>query len=174
MSDLRCAVRLVLLRELDAFCREIDAFAGDDLVWKTVPGVTNSCGNLAMHVAGNLQHYIGARLGATGYVRDRDLEFSRRSGTQAEIVTELRRAREVVQDVLTRLPDAAWNQEYPEAVGGARLPTGEFLVHLASHLAFHLGQAGYLRRVLTGENRSVGPVSVPALAALLESRAVRG
>jgi len=169
MSDVKRAIPLVLARELDAFCREIEAFPDDDAVWQTVPGVSNACGTLALHVAGNLQHFIGARLGATGYVRDRDREFSERSRTRGELVAELRRAREVVTTVLGRLPDAAWEQTYPEVVGGARLPTGVFLVHLASHLAFHLGQAGYLRRALTGDNRSVTPVAIPALAALLDA-----
>jgi uncharacterized damage-inducible protein DinB len=170
MSDVKHAIRLVLVRELDAFCREIEAFPDDELIWQTAPGVSNACGNLALHAAGNLQHFIGARLGATGYVRNRDLEFNQRSGTRAEIVADLRRAREVVTTVLERLSDAEWDQAYPEVVGGAQLPTGMFLVHLTSHLAFHLGQAGYLRRVLTGENRSVGPVAIPALAALVESQ----
>lgn len=168
MSDVKRAIQLALARELDAFCREIEAFPDDESIWRTVPGISNSCGNLALHVAGNLQHFVGARLGATGYVRDRDREFSERSGTRGDLVVELRRAREVVTTVLGRLPDAAWDQMYPEVVGGARLPTGVFLVHLASHLAFHLGQAGYLRRVLTGENLSVTPVAIPALAALLD------
>jgi uncharacterized damage-inducible protein DinB len=169
MPDAFHAIRLVLLRELDAFCLEVEAFPDDDLLWKTMPGVANSCGNLALHVAGNLQHFVGARLGATGYVRNRDLEFSRRDGSRREVVDELRRARDVVQAVLQGLSERAWDDEYPEVVGGTRVPTGVFLVHLATHLAFHLGQAGYLRRALTGDASSVGPVAIPALAALLRS-----
>jgi hypothetical protein len=169
MSDLKDAVRAVLVRELEAFCREVEAFPDDELLWRTLPGIANSCGNLALHAAGNLQHYVGARLGGTGHVRNRSLEFARRSGTRGEVAAELRRAAEVVKTVLDALPATAWEQEFPEAVGGVRLPTGAFLVHLATHLAFHLGQAGYLRRILTGENRTCGPVAVPALAALLRA-----
>lgn len=170
MADVKDALRAVLVRELEAFCREVEAFPDDELPWRRVPGIANSCGNLALHAAGNLQHFVGARLGGTGYVRNRDLEFARRSGTRGEVVSELRRAIDVVQTVLEGLPDAAWAQAYPEAVGGARLPTGAFLVHLATHLAYHLGQADYLRRILTGENRAAGPVGIAALAALLHPR----
>ena len=158
------AIRAVLVRELDAFAREVDSYPDDETIWQTVPGITNSCGNLALHAAGNLQHFVGAVLGGTGYVRDRDDEFSRRAGTRAELVAELIRAREVVARVLAELPPAVLADEYPETVAGRRLATGVFLVHLATHLAFHLGQAGYLRRTLTGESRSTSPVSIPALA----------
>jgi hypothetical protein len=167
MPDVKDAVRAVLVRELEAFCREVEAFPDDELLWRTLPGIANSCGNLALHAAGNLQHYVGARLGGTGYVRHRDLEFSRRSGTRGEVAAELRRAIDVVRTVLDRLPEATWEREFPEAVGGTRLPTGPFLVHLATHLAFHLGQAGYLRRILTGEQGATKPVAISALAALL-------
>jgi len=169
MADVKDAVRAVLVRELEALCREVEAFPDDELLWRTVPGIANSCGNLALHAAGNLQHYIGARLGGTGYVRNRDVEFARRSGTRSEIAAELRRAIDVVRTVLEGLPDTAWEREYPEAVGGARLATGVFLVHLATHLAYHLGQADYLRRILTGENRTAGPVGIAPLAALLHA-----
>lgn len=170
MSDVKDAVRAVLVRELETFCREVEAFPDDELLWQTLPGIANSCGNLALHAAGNLQHYVGARLGGTGYVRNRDREFARRSGTRGEVAAELRRAIDVVRTVLDGLPDAAWERQFPEPVGGARLPTGAFLVHLATHLAFHLGQAGYLRRIVTGENRTCGPMAIPALAALLRPR----
>lgn len=164
----RQALRMVLLRELDAFCREVEAFPDDDRLWQTHPGITNACGNLALHVAGNLQHFVGARLGGTGYVRDREGEFSQRSGTRQALVDELRRAREVVDTTLLRLPDAGWEAEYPDEVAGARFPTSVFLVHLATHLSFHLGQAGYLRRGLTGNSTSVNPVAIPELVGLLE------
>ena len=71
---------LILARELDGMAREIQAFPDDESVWQTAPGVTNAAGNLALHLAGNVQHFIGALLGRTGYVRDREAEFGRRSG----------------------------------------------------------------------------------------------
>src|SRR5215475_9847548 len=101
--------------------RELAQFPDDDSVWKTVPGVTNSAGNLALHLAGNLQHFIGAVLGRTGYVRDRDAEFGRRSGTREEIYRELDAATAVIQRVLPSLPEATLASEYPEKLMGLTL-----------------------------------------------------
>ena len=57
---------LMLTRELDGVAREIEAFPDDASIWRVGPGVTNAAGNLALHVAGNLQHFVGALLGQTG------------------------------------------------------------------------------------------------------------
>jgi uncharacterized damage-inducible protein DinB len=156
-------LRTFLVRELKAFAREIEMFPDDELVWKTVPGVTNSAANLVLHVCGNLQHYLGAVLGGTGYVRNRDVEFSRTSGTRAELAQEIRAAIAAVEQTLPRVSEAALDREYPEQVGGLTLNTGQFLLHLSVHLAHHLGQAGYLRRILTQESRSSGALPLKAL-----------
>ncbi len=154
----------LLTRELEGFKREIQLFPDDDSVWRTVPGVTNSAGNLAIHVAGGMQYLVGALLGGTGYVRNREAEFSRRSGTRSEIIAELDRAIVVVRDVLPRLTSDQLAADLPEAVLGARFRTGIFLIHLCAHAGFHLGQAGYLRRIMTGDATSSGPLPLAPLA----------
>jgi hypothetical protein len=156
---------VLLARDLEAFAREVGLLPDDASLWKTQPGVTNSCGVLAAHCAGNLQHYVGAVLGSTGYVRDRPGEFGRRSGSRAELAAELRKARDVIRQVLPGVTDAALDQQYPEAVGGAELSTRAMLLHLSAHLGFHLGQADYLRRTMTGENQVAGAVSAKELEA---------
>lgn len=154
---------VMLVRELEGFGREIALFPDDESVWGTVRGVTNSAGNLAMHVSGNLQYYIGTILGGTGYVRNRDGEFSRRSGTRAEVLAEIQRAIAVLRDVLPTLSDAVLAAEYPEAVMGMKFRTDQFLMHLCVHAGFHLGQAGYVRRALTGDATSSGPLPLQPL-----------
>lgn len=161
---MREALRTLLLRDLDSFRREVELYPDDQTVWKSLPGVPNAGGNLALHAAGNLLHFIGAILGRTGYVRNRDAEFSRRAGTRTEVVAEVNRAREVVGTVLEKLADADLTLPYPELVNNRRFITGDFLLHLSTHLAFHLGQAGYLRRALTGDATSSGAVSNAVLA----------
>ncbi len=163
MSEITAGLQIVLVRELKAFEREIEMFPDDELVWKTVPGVTNAAGNLALHVCGNLQHYLGGVLGNTGYVRKRDVEFGRTSGTRAELIREIRTTIAVVERVLSRVGVAELARDYPEKVGGFELNTGQFLIHLSVHLAHHLGQAGYLRRIVTEENRSSGALPLKAL-----------
>jgi DinB superfamily len=163
-------VRIVIGRELGAFQREIELFPDDDLVWKTVPGVVNSAGNLALHVCGNLQYFVGAQLGETGFVRNRELEFSRRSGTRAELVAGLRQTADVVDATLARLSDDTFLRAMPEAKRGMVFEAHTFLIHLCAHTAFHLGQAGYLRRALSGDPTSSGPMSLDELhAAVNES-----
>jgi len=149
---------LALERELEAFKRELALFADDEAVWTTLPGVTNSVGNLALHVAGNLQHFIGAVLGGTRYVRNRDLELGQRSGPRENIYAELDAAIAVVRRVLPEISDDRLDADLPELVMGTKFRTRTFLVHLCAHTGLHLGQAGYLRRILTADPTSSGPI----------------
>lgn len=143
---------LVLFRrDLRCFAREVALFPDDATLWRTLPGIANSAGNLALHVAGNLRHFGGTVVGRTGYVRDRDREFALREGTRAMLIAELKAAAIEVEVGLKALTAETLSAPYPLAVGGIHPATGRWLVHLVAHLAFHLGQAGYLRRALTGE-----------------------
>jgi hypothetical protein len=156
-------IRRLIVRELSAFAREVEMFPDDESLFRTVPGVTNSAGNLALHVCGNLKHFVGAVLGGTGYVRNREAEFATRSGSRGQLARELRETAGIVATTLGRLPPEAASRPYPQAVAELQLPCGLFLMHLAVHLGFHLGQAGYLRRVVTGDARSSGPVALSEL-----------
>lgn len=162
MPRLLTNLETLVVRDLEAFAREVEMCPADRL-WATLPGVTNSVGNLALHVAGNLQHYVGAVLGGTGFVRQRDDEFGRRSGAPAEVAALLRETAAVVRAVLPTLDDAALVADYPVALGWQVIKTDIFLQHLSAHLAMHLGQAGYLRRILTGDNVSAGPMGLQEL-----------
>ncbi|GLH69407.1 hypothetical protein GETHPA_09400 [Geothrix rubra] len=163
MTPLAADLLVLFRRDLAAFEREVALFPDDEALWRTQPGVANSAGNLALHVAGNLRHFAGTVLGGTGYVRDREAEFGRRSGPRTEVAAELRAALADLEAVLPGLSDAALAAPFPVAVAGVQPPTGRFLLHLATHLAFHLGQAGYLRRALAVDGRSAGAMAIPEL-----------
>jgi uncharacterized damage-inducible protein DinB len=154
----------VMERDLRCLVEQIKAYDDDSAIWKVVVGITNAPGTLAIHIAGNIQHYIGVHLGGSSYVRDRDAEFSRRDVPRAEILIELAAAQTALES-LAGLDEAALNATYPEALGGVTLTTGQFMVHLASHLAYHLGQVDYHRRILTGDGALPGMVSPRVLAA---------
>jgi hypothetical protein len=143
--------------------RELRAFPDEDLIWAHPPGAPNSAGTLALHLCGNLQHFIGAQLGATGYVRDRDAEFSDRGVPLVELERRIDQTQDAVEGTL-RLGAIDLDAEYPLEVAGVRLSTRTFLLHLTSHLAYHLGQIDYHRRIVTGRSDGVGAVSIPALA----------
>jgi hypothetical protein len=156
-------IQRLITRELEGFQREIDLFPDDESIWRTAPGITNSAGNLAMHVCGGLQHFLGAVLGQDSYVRDRPAEFGRRSGSREDVRAEIARTIRVVNAVLSG-PAVAWvGQPYPVEVNGVRMRTEMFVLHLATHAAFHLGQAGYLRRFVSHDERSAGPIPLAPL-----------
>jgi len=156
------AVRTLLLRDLASLVQELEAYPDERLIWATPPGISNSAGTLALHCAGNLQHFIGARLGQTGYVRDRAAEFARRGVPRTELVAELGRAGEAVSATLLQLDPAILERIFPDSFsGGKTVATGPLLVHLATHLTYHLGQVDYHRRLVTGGGAIPGVVGVP-------------
>ena len=154
----------VITRELRALARELQAYPDDAAVWRTFPGVANSAGTLALHLAGNVQHYIGAKLGGTGYQRDRPAEFARRDVPRKELLQEIERAIAAVETTLPRLSEGQLAADFPEAVGGRTIRTDEFLLHVATHLGWHLGQVDYHRRLVTGEAGKIGAVAVTELS----------
>ncbi len=153
-------LRATMVRDLRALSREVTAYPSDESLWQPVPGITNTGGTLALHLTGNLQHFVGAVLGGSSYRRDRDAEFNRRDATRAELAAEVERAIAAVEATLPRLTPAQLEAPFPQEVGGKRLPTARFLTHLASHLAYHLGQLDYHRRMVAPGSGTAGTMSL--------------
>jgi hypothetical protein len=147
-------VAAILDRDLRTLAREVEAYADERDLWRLPPGMPNSGGTLALHLAGNIQHYLGARLGGTGYVRDRPAEFALRGVPRAELLGRIEAAREAVRTAAATPVDI--EADFPEVISDARLTTGDYLVHLCTHFAFHLGQLDYHRRLVTGDGAGVG------------------
>ncbi len=160
------AIRAVLVRELRALQREVAAYPDDELPWRLVPGISNPAGSLTLHLAGNLQHFVGAVLGGSGYLRDRDLEFSRRDVPRHELVAEVERTIGAVEVALEGAADALLAAEYPLPLAGRRVATGTFLMHLVSHLGYHLGQVDYHRRMLDPSAKAAGTLPLDQLPAI--------
>lgn len=154
----------IFARELTSLRHEVDAYPTDADLWRVVPGIANSGGNLALHLAGNLQHFVGRVLGGSGYVRNRDAEFATRGLSRAEVGKLVDEALAAVTNTFRNLGAAELAAEYPEPVAKVRLNTADFLTHLASHLGYHLGQIDYHRRIVTGNSVTVGTVSPVKLA----------
>jgi uncharacterized damage-inducible protein DinB len=157
-------VRVLLVRDIEALQREVQMFPDDASLWVTREGVANPAGNLALHIAGNIRHFIGFTLGGIPYKRDRDGEFSRRGLSRLEVVSELDAALAVVHDVLPRVTRDQLEAEWREAPTPVPVTTRRFVMHLCTHTAFHLGQAGYIRRIVTGDSRSSGAVTSARIA----------
>lgn len=159
MTPLGPALAGIFKRELASLRKELETYEREEDIWQLPPGISNPAGTLALHLAGNLQHFLGAVLAGTGYVRNRDREFQARGLTRAELLAEVDAAVAAIDRAAPRLTPEVLAAEYPEAVAKVRLNTADFLVHLASHLAYHLGQVDYHRRLVTGNPATVGTVS---------------
>ena len=146
----------ILDRDLRALRREVEAYPDERELWVRVPGITNVAGNLVLHLAGNLQYYIGTVLGRTGYVRDRPAEFARRDVPRAELLREIEAARAAVKAALEGATDV--EADFPESILGMRVRTGDYLIHLATHFAYHLGQLDYHRRIVTRHDKGIDAV----------------
>ncbi len=164
-SPLSADIARFLLRELDALRRELAAYPDEELIWSVPPGAPNSAGTLALHMAGNLQHYIGALLGDSDYVRDRDAEFATRDLSRQTLLDQVAAAEDTIAAVLPALAESRLEEPFPEAMRGETLSTREALLQLALHLAYHLGQVDYHRRLLTGDGASIDALSPVALRA---------
>lgn len=160
---LRSSLETLVTRELRAVKRELEAYPDDASVWRSVPGVPNTGGTLALHVAGNLQHFFGAILGRDGYKRDRDAEFARRDVPRKELIAGIEAAIASVERTLRKLGDDALAAPYPEPIAKRTVPTEVFVLHLATHLAYHLGQLDSHRRGVSGDSKGVDAVSVREL-----------
>lgn len=151
-------------RDLAAVRREVEAYPDERLLWAAVPGLPNSGGVLVRHLCGNLQHFIGAMLGGSGYQRNREAEFGAPPDARTLLLAEVDRTSAAVAATLPRITAAQLAAEFPIAIGDSRLETERFLIHLSAHLGFHLGQLDYHRRAVTGESISAGPMAIPPLA----------
>ncbi|MEO8572829.1 MAG: DinB family protein [Pyrinomonadaceae bacterium] len=136
-------------RDLNKLRTELEQFTDEADLWKRSGDITNSAGNLCQHLSGNLQHFFGAVLGDSGYVRDRDSEFASTDITKADLLAGVDAAETSVKETLTKLSDDDLSKTYPIEVYGGAMTTGYFLTSLATHLNYHLGQINYHRRLLT-------------------------
>ncbi len=136
-------------RDLDAVIKELRLYQSESDIWKTDGDISNSAGNLALHLVGNLNHFIGAVLGSTGYIRQRDLEFSSKNVSIETIVIEIAATKTMISQTLSGLTEEDLQQEYRRNPFEDFMTTEYFLLHLQSHLAYHLGQINYHRRLLT-------------------------
>lgn len=135
-------------RDLKRLKTEIESYQNESNLWIIEVGISNSAGNLCLHLIGNLNTYIGAILGGTDYVRNRELEFSLKDIPQKELIEKIEETARIVEETLAKLTDKQLEAEYPMLVLEEKSSTAYFLTHLTTHLTYHLGQINYHRRLL--------------------------
>jgi len=135
-------------RDLNKLKDEIKLYKNEENLWIVTESISNCSGNLCLHLVGNLNHFIGAAIGNTGYVRQRELEFSLKDVPKSELMKQVDATILVVTETLSKLTAEDLQQEYRRNPFEDYMTTEYFLSHLAMHLAYHLGQINYHRRIL--------------------------
>ena len=141
-------LKILFRRDLEKLRQEIGSYTDEKKLWVIEKSIANSAGNLCLHLIGNLNTYIGAEIGKTGYIRHRDLEFSMKDIPQKELLKKIEDTILIVEAALDNLTAKQLDEEYPILVFSEKTSTGYFLVHLTTHLTYHLGQINYHRRLL--------------------------
>lgn len=138
----------LICRDLAKLKLEIESYPDEKQIWKIEKHIANSAGNLCLHLVGNLNAFIGATLGNTGFVRDRDSEFALKDVPRLELVSRIEQTIQMIKEVLPTLTQNQLSSEYPMLVLKEKTTTEYFLIHLAMHLSYHLGQVNYHRRLI--------------------------
>ena len=141
-------LKTLYTRDLSRLMLEIEAYKNEDKIWAISPNISNSAGNLCLHLIGNLNTYIGAQLGNTGYIRNRENEFLLKNVPREDLVYQIKATIKIIEDALANVSESDLDAEYPILVFDTKTTTGYFLIHLATHLGYHLGQINYHRRLL--------------------------
>jgi uncharacterized damage-inducible protein DinB len=138
----------ILHRDLENIKKELQKDGVDKRLWVVLPGITNSTGNLILHICGNLRHFIGNILGKTGYHRERDKEFINKPVPAAALISLVNTTLAEVSAAIESLDETTLNDAYPIEIAGNSMKKGEAIIYLTSHLGYHLGQINYLDRIL--------------------------
>jgi len=141
-------LKKLFTRDLNKLKSEIEAYTNESNLWVIDKKIANSAGNLCLHLIGNLNTYIGAVLGNSGYIRNRELEFSLKDIQRQQLIKMIEETTTVVADTLDKMTIQQLESEYPLLVFQEKTSTEYFMVHLSTHLAYHLGQVNYHRRLL--------------------------
>ena len=135
-------------RDLRRLKSEIELYKNEERIWIVENKIANSAGNLCLHLIGNLNTYIGSVYGNTGYTRNRDLEFSQKNVSKTELIDKIEKTISVIDLSMGNLREEDLKSEYPILVFEEKTSVEYFLIHLATHLNYHLGQINYHRRLL--------------------------
>ena len=113
-------------RDLNALKQEVSSYKKEDNLWLLDKDVTNTAGNLCLHLVGNLKTFIGASLGSTGYVRQRDLEFSQKNIPRTVLLQQVDETITIVTSTLKTLTAADLQKEYVRRVSEDKMTTEYF------------------------------------------------
>lgn len=134
--------------DLAALKAEINLFRDAEKLWEVRDGVSNSAGNLALHLIGNLNHFIGMGMAQRDYVRNRDGEFQSKNIASSVLLEAIESLEKWLPAFLSDSEKFDLQKEFSLSFLGKTRTHGEILVILSGHFSYHLGQINYLRRLL--------------------------
>ena len=135
--------------KLAGVARELAGPLSDEQFWAKPFAFGNSFGHLVLHLTGNLNYYIGARIADTGYVRDRPREFTEAAPpAKTEVLKKFDEAVEMVVRTMRSQSAEDWTREY-SATGADAKTRFDMVLQCATHLHHHVGQMMYLAFELT-------------------------
>lgn len=142
-------------RDLSKVIVELESYANEDDLWENLPGTTNSGGNLAQHLVGNLKSFIGNPFGKIDYVRDRESEFSARLFTREELIIQLQSTSAIVASAVASISAVQSQEQYPVEIKVIEpdQPVEYVIYYLLAHLSYHLGQINYHRRYMNTKDK---------------------
>ena len=141
-------LKQLIILDLEKLKQEILAYQSEEKLWYIEKNILNSAGNLCLHLIGNLNTYIGAEFGKTGYVRNRADEFALKDIPRAELVNKIDQTIVMIRETFDMISEDQLKEKYPAEIALKNATTEYFFVHLAIHLGYHLGQINYHRRLL--------------------------
>jgi uncharacterized damage-inducible protein DinB len=144
-------LKILFNRDLKRLINEIEQYNIEADIWKVKGQINNSAGNLCLHLVGNLNTYIGRELGKTGYLRNRELEFSSKDVPRQELIQKVKNTIAIINQSLDNFDENLLETEYPILVFDKKTSTEYLLVHLTTHLTYHLGQINYHRRLIESD-----------------------
>ena len=146
------ALKELFERDLNRLKVDIAAYTDEKIMWTTTGKIKNSAGNLCIHLVGNLKHYLGNGLLNNGYVRDRNFEFSCTFMEKKELLNQIDEAIDIVKKSLDQLSEKQLKDDFPIQIWTTKTGMAFTLIHIHSHLNYHLGQINYHRRLLDNPN----------------------
>jgi uncharacterized damage-inducible protein DinB len=112
--------------------------------WQRPYPYGNSFGHLVLHLTGNLNYYIGARIAKTGYIRDRPSEFNDPDPpSKDEALKRFDEAVDMVLGTISAQSPQDWSAEY-SGVGTHARKRLDMVMQCAAHMQHHIGQMIYL------------------------------
>lgn len=135
-------------RDLLKLKEELNLYKNEADLWVVKNDISNSAGNLCLHLIGNLNHFIGATLGNTGYVRTREVEFAAKDIPREKLLADIDAVTGIVKTTLGTLTADDFAKDFPLRMQDRVVTTEQMLLHLLMHLSYHLGQINYHRRLI--------------------------